>query len=248
MAKTPLIGVTACLSQVGLHPFHITGDKYVRAASLAGLPLIIPALAERLDQAALLQTLDGLVFTGSPSNVEPHHYNGPASESGTLHDPERDRTTLPLLKAAVEVGIPVLGICRGFQEMNVAFGGTLHQKVQEVDGLMDHREDKTASIEEQYAYRHSVRVEPGGALAGFGLPAEFEVNSLHGQGIDRLGAHLRVEARAPDGLIEAISVVSAKTFAVGVQWHPEWQVHQHPQYLALFQAFAKACRERAQRH
>lgn len=248
MAKTPLIGVTACLSQVGLHPFHITGDKYVRAASLAGLPLIIPALAERLDQAALLQTLDGLVFTGSPSNVEPHHYNGPASEPGTLHDPDRDRTTLPLLKAAIEVGIPVLGICRGFQEMNVAFGGTLHQKVQDVAGFMDHRENKDDSLEDQYAYRHRVRVEPGGVLATLGLPDEFEVNSLHSQGINRLGPQLRAEALASDGLIEAVSVTNAKTFAVGVQWHPEWQVHQHPQYLALFQAFAKACRERAQRH
>lgn len=247
MSRLPIIGVTACTKQIGLHPYHITGDKYVRAVAVGagGLPLIIPALGELLDQPTLLENLDGLLFTGSPSNVEPHHYSGPLSAPGTQHDPQRDRTTLPLIKAAVAAGIPLLGICRGFQEINVAFGGSLHQKVHEVEGLLDHREPADEPLEVQYATRHALQVQPGGVLAGLGLPREIEVNSIHGQGVERLAPGLRVEALAPDGLIEAFSVSGAQSFALGVQWHPEWQVRSNPNYLAIFQAFGEACRKRA---
>ncbi|HLD67359.1 MAG TPA: gamma-glutamyl-gamma-aminobutyrate hydrolase family protein [Pseudomonas sp.] len=247
MSRLPLIGVTACTKQVGLHPYHIAGDKYVRAVAVGagGLPLIIPALAELIDQPTLLASLDGLLFTGSPSNVEPYHYQGPASASGTHHDPERDRTTLPLIRAAVEAGIPVLGICRGFQEMNVAFGGSLHQAVHELPSFMDHREPEGESLEVQYAPSHALRVLPGGVLAGLGLPEQIQVNSIHGQGVDRLAPGLRVEALAPDGLIESFSIEGARTFALGAQWHPEWQVRANPHYLAIFKAFGDACRKRA---
>ncbi|HBX54515.1 gamma-glutamyl-gamma-aminobutyrate hydrolase family protein [Pseudomonas sp. UBA2684] len=247
MSRLPLIGVTACTKQIGLHPYHITGDKYVRAVAVGagGLPLIIPSLGELIDQPTLLDNLDGLLFTGSPSNVEPHHYHGPASAPGTQHDPARDQTTLPLIRRALAAGIPVLGICRGFQEMNVAFGGSLHQKVHEVDGMMDHREPDSESLEVQYAPSHPLLVQPGGVLAGLGLPSEIVVNSIHGQGVQRLAPGLRVEALAPDGLIEAFSVEGAQSFALGVQWHPEWQVRSNPNYLAIFQAFGEACRKRA---
>ncbi|MDX1723888.1 MAG: gamma-glutamyl-gamma-aminobutyrate hydrolase family protein [Pseudomonas sp.] len=247
MSLLPLIGVTACTKQVGLHLHHITGDKYVRAVAIGagGLPLIIPALGELIDRPTLLDNLHGLLFTGSPSNVEPHHYSGSPSEAGTAHDPERDRTTLPLIRQAIAAGIPVLGICRGFQEMNVAFGGTLHQKVHEVAGMLDHREQADEPLEVQYAQRHPLRVQPGGVLAGLGLPDEFAVNSIHGQGVERLAPGLRVEALAPDGLVEAFSVEGAPSFALGVQWHPEWQVGSNPNYLAIFQAFGEACRKRA---
>ncbi|MDP2244840.1 gamma-glutamyl-gamma-aminobutyrate hydrolase family protein [Pseudomonas sp.] len=247
MSRLPLIGVTACSKQVGLHLHHITGDKYVRAVAIGagGLPLIIPALGELIDQATLLDNLHGLLFTGSPTNIEPHQYSGSASAAGTPHDPERDRTTLPLIRRAIEAGVPVLGICRGFQEMNVAFGGTLHQKVHEVPGMLDHREQAAESLDVQYAPRHPLRVQPGGILAGLGLPSEIAVNSIHGQGVERLAPGLRVEALAPDGLIEAFSVIEAKSFALGVQWHPEWQVRSNPNYLAIFQAFGEACRKRA---
>jgi len=247
MSRLPLIGVTACSKQVGLHPHHITGDKYVRAVAIGagGLPLIIPALGELIDQATLLDNLHGLLFTGSPTNIEPHQYSGSASEAGTPHDPERDRTTLPLIRQAIEAGVPVLGICRGFQEMNVAYGGTLHQKVHEVPGMLDHREQADEPLDVQYAPRHLLRVQPGGVLAGLGLPSEIAVNSIHGQGVERLAPGLRVEALAPDGLIEAFSVEGAKSFALGVQWHPEWQVRSNPNYLAIFQAFGEACRKRA---
>jgi putative glutamine amidotransferase len=247
MSRLPLIGVTACNKQIGLHPYHIAGDKYLRAVSVGagGLPLIIPARVELIDIDTLLTSLDGLLFTGSPSNVEPHHYSGPASEPGTHHDPDRDRTTLALIRAAVAAGLPVLGICRGFQEMNVAFGGSLHQKVHEVPGLMDHREPPDQPLEVQYAPAHALHVQPGGVLAKLGLPEEIQVNSIHGQGIQRLAPGLRVEGLAPDGLIEAVSVEAATAFALGVQWHPEWQVRSNPAYLAIFQAFGEACRARA---
>ncbi len=247
MSRLPLIGVTACTKQVGLHPYHIAGDKYVRAVAVGagGLPLIIPSLAELLDFDALLESLDGLLFTGSPSNVEPHLYSGPASAPGTLHDPERDATTLPLIRAAVAAGVPVFGICRGFQEMNVAFGGSLHQKVHETGTFMDHREPENEPVEVQYSPSHPLHVQPGGVLAGLGLPGEIRVNSIHGQGVERLAPGLRVEALAPDGLIESVSVEGARSFALGVQWHPEWQVASNPEYLAIFQAFGDACRKRA---
>ncbi|MBM7062463.1 gamma-glutamyl-gamma-aminobutyrate hydrolase family protein [Pseudomonas sp. UL073] len=247
MARLPLIGVTACTKQIGLHPNHIVGDKYVRAVveGASGLPLVIPALGELLDLPTLLESLDGLLFTGSPSNIEPHLYGGPASAPGTPHDPARDQTSLPLLRAAVAAGIPVLGICRGFQELNVAFGGSLHQKVHEAGPFMDHREPENEPVDVQYSPRHPLQVQPGGVLAGLGLPREIRVNSIHGQGVDRLAPGLRVEALAPDGLIEAISVEGADSFALGVQWHPEWQVRANPEYLAIFQAFGEACRKRA---
>jgi putative glutamine amidotransferase len=247
MSHLPLIGVTACTKQIGLHSHHIAGDKYVRAVVLGagGLPLIIPALGELIDQPTLLDNLHGLLFTGSPSNIEPHHYSGPASAPGTQHDPERDSTSLPLIKAAIAAGIPLLGICRGFQEINVALGGSLHQKVHELDGFLDHREPENQPLEVQYAPRHPLQVQPGGVLAGIGLPSEITVNSIHGQGVERLAPGLRVEALAPDGLIEAFSVEGAPSFALGVQWHPEWQVRSNPNYLAIFQAFGEACRKRA---
>jgi putative glutamine amidotransferase len=247
MSRQPIIGVSACTKLIGHNIYHTAGDKYLQALVQVAeaMPLIIPALGTQVDQGFLLEQFDGLLFTGSPSNVEPHHYAGPASDPGTAHDAARDSTTLSLIKAAVAQGIPVLGICRGFQEMNVAFGGTLHQKVHEVAGYMDHREPEGLPAEQQYGLRHALAIEPGGVLAGLGLAAEIQINSIHGQGVARLAPGLRVEALAPDGLIEAFSVTGAKSFALGVQWHPEWQVRSNPNYLAIFQAFGEACRKRA---
>lgn len=248
MSRQPIIGVSACTKQIGHNLYHTAGDKYLQAIAdvSGGMPLIIPALGEQLNQAYLLKHFDGLVFTGSPSNVEPHHYAGEPSQPGTAHDSARDNTTLPLIKAAIAAGIPVLGICRGFQEINVAFGGALHQRVHEVDGLMDHREPTDLSVDQQYGLRHALHVQPGGLLASIGLPSEIQVNSIHGQGVARLAPGLHIEALAPDGLIEAFSVIGAKSFALGVQWHPEWQVRSNPHYLAIFQAFGEACRKTAE--
>ena len=247
MEILPTIGVSACRKFIPPHPFHAVGEKYLAAVSLAsrGLPLMIPALGEAVGIDDLLSRLDGLFLTGSPSNVEPHHYAAARIDPEIEHDPHRDATTLPLVRRAVECGVPLLAVCRGYQEMNVAFGGTLHQKVQEVEGLMDHREDKSEPLDLQYAPVHPVRLEPRGFLARLADRTDLDVNSLHAQGVERLGDGLRVEARAPDGLIEAFRVDGASTFACGVQWHPEWKVQDNPFSSALFAAFGDACRERA---
>jgi putative glutamine amidotransferase len=244
----PLIGIPADRRMVGDHAFHMVGEKYARAVMEAAqaVPLLIPSLAEELGFDELLTRLDGLVFTGSPSNVEPHHYQGSPSDPGTLHDPARDATTLPLIRKAVAAGVPVLGICRGFQEMNVAFGGTLHQKLHEIAGNLDHRDDTTQPLDVQYGPAHDVALEPGGLLRQLVDVERITVNSLHHQGIRQLGDALAVEARAPDGVVEAFRVRDARRFAVAVQWHPEWKVMGNPFSRALFAAFGRASRERAQ--
>jgi len=244
----PLIGIPADRRMVGAHAFHMVGEKYAQAVidAAGGAPLLIPSLAEELGFDELLVRLDGLLFTGSPSNVEPQRYQGPPSKPGTLHDPARDATTLPLIRKAVHAGVPVFGICRGFQEMNVAFGGTLHQRLHEVPGYLDHRDDETQPLEVQYGPAHEVTLEPAGMLRALAAGERIQVNSLHSQGIDRLGAELAVEARAPDGVVEAFRVRTARRFALAVQWHPEWQVMANPFSRALFGAFGEASRERAQ--
>lgn len=247
MSRIPLIGVTACRQQLGKYSTHTVGDKYVEAGAFAGMAVLLPALTQPMDPQQLLDNLDGLLFTGSPSNVEPHHYQGTPSAQGTAHDVYRDRLTLPLLQAAIARGVPVFCICRGFQELNVSLGGSLHQRLQELPGYLDHREPQSESLAEQYAPQHSVTVQAGGLLQDWGMPAEFEVNSLHSQGIDRLAPSLRAEALAPDGLVEAVSVRDAPGFAFGVQWHPEWQFKDNPVSLRLFEAFRAACRAYANR-
>jgi putative glutamine amidotransferase len=246
-SRRPIIGLPADRRMIGKHPFHAVGEKYLLAVADAAnaIPMVIPALADKVSVEEWLQIVDGLVFTGSPSNVLPEHYSGPPSEPGTLHDIERDALTLPLIPAAIERGIPVLGICRGFQEMNVAFGGTLHQKLHEVPGLMDHRDDESQPLEIQYGPAHDVVLEPGGILHGLAGTDRLRVNSLHSQGVDRLADRLVVEARAPDGVIEAFRVRDARRFALAVQWHPEWRVMSSPFSCALFAAFAASARERA---
>lgn len=247
-AHRPLIGIPADRRNLGPHPFHAVGEKYILAITEAahGLPWLIPVLDPPLPAEELLAQLDGILFTGSPSNVEPQRYGGAASEPGTLHDPHRDATTLPLIPQAVAAGVPVLGLCRGFQEMNVAFGGTLWQKVQDVPGYLDHRERKDEPLDQQYAPAHEVVLERGGMLAGLAGGAErVRVNSLHAQGVRALGDRLIVEARASDGLIEAFRVGSAPSFALAVQWHPEWQVMRNDFSRAIFSAFGDAARERA---
>ena len=199
---TPLVGVTSCLKTRDDFHFHSVGDKYVDAvvAGAAAVPVLIPALGQRLDPDDLLARLDGLMVTGSPSNVDPTHYGGPPAREGNEADPARDATTLPLIRQALAQGVPLLCICRGLQELNVALGGSLHQHVQEVPGRFDHRSDKSKPLRERYGLAHPVRLTSGGTLQKLFDGAErIEVNSLHGQGIDRLADRLAVEAMAEDG-------------------------------------------------
>ena len=208
------------------------------------LPLLVPTLDPVLPLRQLLDGLDGLLLTGAVSNIEPHHYSDESSYEGNLLDPRRDATNLPLIPLAIEMGVPVLAICRGFQEVNVAFGGSLYQKVHEQPGFMDHRENKDDPLDVQYGPAHDVALVPGGLLATLVGDTQVTVNSLHGQGVRRLGEGLVVEAQAPDGLIEAFRH-DGSAFMLAVQWHPEWKVTENPFYLAIFRAFGDACRARA---
>jgi putative glutamine amidotransferase len=248
-ARPPVAGIVCDRRVVKGHPFHMAGEKYIAALrDGAGLlPLLIPALSPPLAIPDILAVVDGFLFTGSPSNVAPRHYGGAEPPSSMLLDEERDLTALPLILAAIEAGVPTLCICRGFQELNVALGGTLHPLLHEA-GFSDHRARDDLGIDEQYGPVHDVRLVPGGLLSEL-LPdlepeTRFRVNSLHSQGIDRLAPALRIEAEAPDGAIEAVSMDAAKAFVLGVQWHPEWRHAENPVSRRIFEAFGNAVRAR----
>jgi putative glutamine amidotransferase len=247
MSRLPLIGIPADRRLYGQQYFHMVGEKYIEAIARGAeaVPVLVPALGSEIDLPSLLEACDGLLLTGSASNVEPHHYGGPASTPGTLHDANRDATTLPLIPRAVAAGLPVLAICRGFQEMNVAYGGTLHQQLHEVPGNLDHRDDESQPLEVQYGPAHEVLLEPGGELEKIAGVSRLNVNSLHWQGVQKLGRGLTVEARAADGVIEAFSVTGSSGFSMGLQWHPEWQFAKDPFSRALFAAFGAAAAQRA---
>jgi putative glutamine amidotransferase len=225
---------------------HRVNDAYIAAArdGAGVLPLLIPALDRPLPVEELLAAFDGFLFTGAVSNVDPAAYGGPPPRDPSLRDPARDAVSLPLIRAALAAGKPSLAICRGFQELNVALGGTLHQHVQEVPGRMDHREDEAATLEDQFGPAHAIAIAQGGLLERIAGMAEAEVNSLHHQGVDRLAPPLTVEARAPDGQIEAVSMPSAPAFLLGVQWHPEWRWSERPLSRAIFAAFGNALKSR----
>jgi putative glutamine amidotransferase len=247
--RRPIVLVTACAREIGNHSYHAVQSKYVDAIVQAAgcATLILPALGDATDIDAVLQACDGILLTGSASNVNPAFYGATVHDPSLPQDHARDATTLPLIRAAIKRGIPMLALCRGFQEMNVAFGGSLHQAVQEIDGMMDHREDGKAPLEQQYAPAHPVAVVPGGMLEKILGRQSIVVNSLHGQGVNQLAPGLTVEARAEDGLVEAFSVAGAPAFALAVQWHPEWQAAQNPDSLRMFRAFGDACRDHDQK-
>ncbi len=245
----PVVLVPACNRMLGQHPFHVAGQKYVDAVRLAGaLPLVVPvARADEID--ALLDLADGLLLTGSPSNVHPRHFDEAVHDPSLPLDPERDDWTLAMIPRAIARGLPLFAICRGFQETNVALGGSLHQAVQELPGKRDHRAPADQPVEVQYDLAHPVHVQPGGLLEDIlGGTDDVMVNSLHGQGVNRLAAGLRVEALAPDGMVEAFSVPAAPGFALGLQWHPEWKAADNPVSLKLLRAFGAACQEYRDTH
>jgi len=244
MSTRPIIGVPAYRRVFDGHPFHIVGEKYLQALidGADALPLVIPVLAEHLDIDDILGQVDGVFLTGSPSNVEPHLYAGEPSEPGTLHDPERDAATLPLTRRALQAGVPLMAVCRGYQEVTVALGGTLHQKVHDVPGYHVHKENKDDPLDVQYEPSHPVDLIEGGVLHQLAGETRVMVNSLHSQGVAKLPQGVTVEAIADDGLIEAYTVDGAPGFALGVQWHPEWQVTKNEFSMAIFKAFGDACR------
>lgn len=245
--KRPLIvGIPCDLKMIGDLPFHAVGEKYIDAVrDVAGaLPLLVPVTRRPLELAHILDAVDGIFLPGSPSNVAPKLYGGPPPRTGNVGDPQRDALSLPLIRATVAKGMPLLAVCRGMQEMNVAFGGTLHPFVQEVPGrhnhINGHLKKTAASPDERYAPAHDITVLAKTRLARILGADRFRVNSSHNQGIDRLAEGFHVEAVASDGTIEAVSIDDAPGFALGVQWHPEWRAGENPAYAAIFQAFRKA--------
>lgn len=238
----PVIGIVCDISQQGLHQFHQAGDKYIRPiVTLSGCtPLLIPALPDIVAPNEILDHLDGLLLTGGYSNVAREKYGLHPAPQGEKEDHARDANNIGLIPIAIKRGLPLFGICRGFQELNVALGGTLHPRLQEVDGRFDHRENPQDPIEVQYGPAHSVTAAENGLLHRITGDREFMVNTVHGQGIDLIADDLTLEAEADDGTIEAVSVTNSKGFALAVQWHPEWRAQENPQSLRLFQAFGLA--------
>jgi len=246
MRTKPIIGIPCDRRIYTGHPFHMVGEKYLAAIVQAAkaIPLMIPVLKDPIDFDVLLGHLDGILLSGSYSNVEPHHYDGEPSEDGTLHDSHRDAVTLPMIRHVLDMGMPLFAICRGFQELNVALGGTLHQKVHQVPGYHMHLENPDDPMEVKYGPSHPVSLPEGGLLRSLMGKESMMVNSLHSQGVARLADGVTVEAVADDGLIEAFRVDSAPGFNLAVQWHPEWRATKDEFSMAMFKAFGDACRAR----
>ncbi len=242
-----IVGIPACSREISGMIQHATPARY-GAALIGGagaLPILLPPVGEGL--TALVDRLDGLLLSGSPSNVEPRNYGIDEDLTPGLHDPHRDATTLPLIRAALARGLPILAICRGIQELNVARGGTLIQKVQEVPGRHDHRamtddEPRTEPLDWDHLYRHKHSVTLTGHIARTVGATEIMVNSLHQQSIDRPGEGVIVEGHADDGTIEAVRIEGVPGFAMGVQWHPEYHYASDAASVAIFRAFGDACR------
>lgn len=238
----PVVLVASCLRELDGFPTYSVRGNYIEAVALAGCqPLLVPEAADG-DLTTLLAVADGVLFTGSPSNVHPSHYGEEVRDPSLPQDTARDAWTLPLIRQALASGIPILGICRGYQEINVALGGSLHQSVHEVPGLADHRPDDRGVLEVRYAAAHPVAIPPGGLLHDLLGVDELQVNSVHGQGVNRLAEPLRAEAFAPDGLVEAFTCPGAPAFNLAVQWHPEWRAAENPVSMKILGAFGDACR------
>ena len=247
MAAKAIVVVSSDRRVLDPHPSHIAGEKYLRALidGADTLPLIMPSLADDIDLNDLLDNVDGVMLTGSYSNVEPHHYGAEPSEQPGFHDPHRDAMIMPLALRALDKGVPLLAVCRGHQELNVALGGTLHQNVGDVPGYHNHLENKDDPLDLQYGPSHPVTLMEGGILRKFVDTETQMVNSLHAQGIAKLADGVTVEAVADDGLIEAFSLDSAPGFCLSMQWHPEWRVTESEFSMIIFGAFGDACRARA---
>jgi putative glutamine amidotransferase len=244
MTHLPLVGLPADTYESNGFLFHSIGDKYVRAVAEAAqcLPVMIPSMTDALELDALLDHLDGVVVTGAVSNVHPPHYGEQPSPAHEPYDHARDAITLKLIEKAIRRGMPLFCICRGFQELNVVLGGTLETELQESEGRLDHRAPRHDDVDVRYAPAHVINIRPGGVLEQILGKRETMVNSIHRQGIKRLAKGLAVEATAPDGIIEAVSVRDARSFAMGTQWHPEFKALNNPDSVKLFAAFGDAVR------
>ncbi len=244
-AHSPIIGVPMCIKETDGQFVHWVGDKYLRAiAEVArAYPLSFPAMGEIVHLDDLLDRLDGLLFTGSASNVAVHHYKGDPDRPESPQDPGRDGITLPLIRRAIDREMPILCICRGLQELNVALGGTLYTQVHaQLDGALDHRAPQTSNFAEKYQARHGVTFTKGSTFSQVLGKTETMINSLHWQAVNQIAPRLQVEGRAPDGVIEAVTIKDYSPFGMAVQWHPEFNASENEDSVKLFQAFGQACR------
>jgi putative glutamine amidotransferase len=245
----PLVLFPSDHRKIGHHPFHTVGDKYIAAARDISevLPLLVPGGSPHLIDA-YLDSAQGLVATGAVSNLDPSYYGDTVFDTTRPQDKVRDALSTALLKGALERGLPILAICRGFQELNVVLGGTLWQKLHVQGPFKDHRAKDEDPVEVQYGPSHEVLVESDSLLNSLTRKTRLTVNSLHEQAIKQLGKGLQVEARSPDGLIEAFRLTQFKDgayngFCLGVQWHPEWLATTNPDSIAIFKSFGEACRQ-----
>lgn len=240
----PLIAVSTDVKPFENYIWHAAPEQYLAAALDVAevIPLLVPGMGEKMDPETILGGVDGLLVTGSKSNVNPALYGVTPDAAFEPYDDARDATSIPLIRAAVDRGVPVLAICRGIQELNVALGGTLATEIQELAGRQDHRAPQSESLDERFGLQHKITIAPGSCLAEILQSATIDVNSVHRQAIDRLAPGLAVEATAEDGTIEAVSVKNAKGFVVGVQWHPEYWVRTDAPSRMIFKAFGEAVR------
>ncbi|MEG6508371.1 gamma-glutamyl-gamma-aminobutyrate hydrolase family protein [Methyloligella sp. 2.7D] len=240
----PIVVIPCCAKRINDYTFDAVKREYSAAVAQAAdcQPLLMPIGAALIDVEAALAIADGLLFTGSPSNVHPSHYGDETPANPEALDLERDAVTLPLVRTAIERGVPMLAICRGFQELNVALGGSLFQEVHSQEGYMDHREGPSPDVEERWGPKHPLQLT--GKLKEWIGEDKIMVNSLHGQGVSRLAEGLQPEAYAEDGLVEAVRGPNDDAFCVGVQWHPEWDATTNPASKELFTRFGAAARSR----
>lgn len=250
MSHRPVIGIIGNAYVINdRYPTHSAGTMNSAAVAevAGGLPLIIPTDPRFVAVEELLETFDGFLLTGGRPNVHPSEYGEEETPAHGAFDRARDAITLPLIRACVARGQPFLGICRGFQEVNVAMGGTLHPEIRELPGRMNHRMPPDAVLEEQFALRHKVTFTEGGVFHRLMGAQEVMTNTLHGQGIQRAGDRIVIDGHAPDFTPEAIYVADAPGFTLSVQWHPEWNAADDPVSRPLFQAFGQAARAWSER-
>lgn len=241
MSRRPIVVIPCCTKTIDGYTFDAVSRKYSAAVAQVAecQPLLIPLDAALVDIGAVLDVADGILFSGSPSNISPEHYApGETPVLPDQLDKARDLVTLPLIRTAIDKKIPTFAICRGFQEMNVALGGKLHQAVHAQEGYNDHRERKEVTLEERWGPVHSLSLT--GKLKEWVGQDEIRVNSLHGQGVKEIGKSLVPEAFAEDGLVEAVRGPDDHPFCLGVQWHPEWNALQNPVSVTLFRRFGAA--------
>lgn len=243
MGRTALVAVVADARFDSGYTWHAAAHTYLNALVAVSrvTPVVVPSL-EAIDVDGLLGRVDGVLSTGSRSNVHPRHYGEAETDEHAPFDEARDAVSLKLMRGAVAAGLPLLALCRGFQEMNVAWGGTLTPALHDVPGRRDHRAPVSEVQDERFAIAHEVAPTLGGQLARVLGNDPVRVNSLHRQGVVTVGVGLTVEATAPDGTIEALSVADARAFAMGFQWHPEYWAKTDPPSRAIFEAFGAAVR------